>query len=83
MVNAKKHQHDNEFKDQIKLNIFDLLCVGNNIHKKRIIGLYKLGNDYYRKRMDLVLVFSHLLLTEKILIKNYQELDSLYAEIKV
>ena len=84
MLNVKKHQHDNiKFKDHIKLNIFDVLCVGNNIHKKRIIGLYKLGNDFYRKRMDLVLVFSHLLLTEKILIKNYQDLGSLYAEIKV
>ena len=84
MLNVKKHQHDNiKFIDHIKLNIFDVLCVGNNIHKKRIIGLYKLGNDFYRKRMDLVLVFSHLLLTEKILIKNYQDLGSLYAEIKV
>jgi hypothetical protein len=84
IVNIKKHKSEvMEFKDHIDLNIFDLLCIGKNIHKRRIIDLFHLGKDFYRKRMDLVLVFSHLLLTEKMLLKNYQDLNSLYTEIKI
>lgn len=38
--------------------------------KKKMVELYHFGNDFYKKRMDIVLVFSHLLLTEKVLISN-------------
>ena len=54
----------------IKLSIFAYICPYGNIKKKRMVELYLFGNDFYKKRMDIVLVFSHLLLTEKVLISN-------------
>jgi hypothetical protein len=56
-----------EYSQYIKLNLFDYLCPGKDVNKRRMIGLFNLGTAFYRKRMDIVLVFSHLLLTEKIL----------------
>lgn len=38
--------------------------------KKRMIELYLFANSFYRRRIDIVNVFTHLILTEKILIKN-------------
>ena len=32
--------------------------------------LYHFSNDFYKKRMDIILVFSQLLLTEKVLLNN-------------
>ena len=49
-----------------------------------MIGLYDLGTAFYRKRMDIVLVFSHLLITEKILINRnkYSCLSCKEVELK-
>ena len=38
--------------------------------KKLDIELFKLGDSFYRKRMDIVHVFTLLLITEKVLITN-------------
>ena len=48
------------FKEDIKLNLLDILCYSKNSHKKKDIELYKLGDSFYRKRMDIVFVFSHI-----------------------
>ena len=58
------------FKENIKLNIFDYICRAKNSVKKRHIELFKLGNSFYKKRMDIVHVFTLLIITEKVLIKN-------------
>ena len=64
--------------------MFDYICPGKNINKKTMVGLYKLGNTFYRKRMDIVLVFSHLLITEKILMKNsYKYPYDIIKEIEI
>lgn len=83
-IDGKEPEHEFlEYKENKKLSIFDFIFYWRNIKKNRIIDLYNLGNDFYKRRMDLILIFSHLLLTEKILIKNYNNINSLYKEIKI
>ena len=62
------------FKEDIKLNLFDILCYTKNSKKKKDIELFKLGNSFYRKRMDIVHVFTLLIITEKVLIKNNEKI---------
>jgi len=56
--------YNREYNDHINLNIFSyFFCIKNpNIYKN--IELYHLGNSYYRKRMDIVQVFSLLSIVE-------------------
>ena len=70
-INDKKRNSSfKEYTENLNITMFDYMCPCHNINKKTMIGLYNLGNEFYRKRMDIVLVFSHLLITEKILLKN-------------
>ena len=74
----------NENNDQINLNMLNYFCHSSNPYKKRLFELYNHGNEFYRKRMDIVLVFSHLLLTEKALLSNnYQNLNSAKKDIEI
>ena len=59
-----------EYKEYINLNLLDYFCPCRDMKKKRIIQLYLFANAFYRKRMDIANVFTHLILTEKSLIKN-------------
>ena len=73
-----------EYKEFIILNLIDYFCPCGDKKKKRMIRLYLFANAFYRKRMDIVNVFTHLILTEKILIKNNFVVNSdkyLYPEI--
>ena len=58
------------YKEHIKLNLFDVLCHKQNEKKKKNIELFRLGDSFYRKRMDIVHVFTLLIITEKALIKK-------------
>ena len=60
-------------KDNININLFDFLCYSKNSKKKKIIELFKLGNYFYKKRMDIVNVFTLLIMIEK-RIKNKEKL---------
>ena len=74
----------NENKDQINLNMLNYFCHSSNPNKKRLFKLYNHGKEFYRKRMDIVLVFSHLLLTEKTLLSNnYQNLNSSKKDLEI
>ena len=71
-----------EFNDNISLNLINYFCYKNK--KKDIIELFKLGNYFLRKRMDIVHVFSLLLITEKILLKSYKnQIYSIYKENQI
>jgi hypothetical protein len=68
-----------EFNDNISLNLINYFCYKNK--KKDIIELFNLGNYFLRKRMDIVHVFSLLLITERILLKTYKnQIYSIYKE---
>ena len=74
----------NDNNAQINLNMLNYFCHSSNPNKKRLFELYNHGNEFYRKRMDIVLVFSHLLLTEKALLSNnYQNLNSAKKDIEI
>jgi hypothetical protein len=60
-----------ELKDHISLNLFDYIFRRKNNIKKRHIDLYRSGFSFYKKRMDIVHVFTLLLITEKVLIKSH------------
>jgi hypothetical protein len=69
--NDQKNQNRNvELKDHLSLNLFDYIFRRKNLIKKRHIDLYKSGFSFYKKRMDIVHVFTLLLITEKVLIKS-------------
>jgi len=60
-----------ELNDCLKLNLFDYIFRRKNAIKKRHLDLYKLGFSFYKKRMDIVHVFTLLLITEKVLLKSH------------
>ena len=60
-----------ECTDNINLNMLDFICPHRNRRKKKLLELYKIGINFYKKRMDIALVFTHLLLIEKILLKKH------------
>ena len=71
------------FKDNININIFDYFCQPKSSIKKKHMQLFRLGNSFYRKRMDIIHVFTLLLITEKVLLKtnrNHQHIYSLCKE---
>lgn len=81
---TKENTTYNENYNFIKLSIFDYICPFGSIKKRRMVELYHFGNDFYKKRMDIVLVFSHLLLTEKVLISNnLQNKNALCKDIEI
>ena len=76
LINMKESQKNfniiNEFPDKINFNIFDYYCFRFFSRKKKNIELYNLGLSLYKKRMDIINVFTLLLLTEKKNLKNEQ-----------
>lgn len=65
----KYRQFLDEFSDKISLNIFDYYCFRIFSKSKKNIELFKLGNSIYKKRMDIINVFTLLLLAEKKMFK--------------
>ena len=62
------------FKENIKLNICDVLCSAKNSKKRKDIELFRLGNSFYKKNMDIVHFFNLLTITEKVLIKDNEKI---------
>ena len=64
-----KENNGKDFKDNISLNIFDQFCFTKNSKKYKYIELYKRGNLFYRKKMDITHVFTLLSIIEDFVIK--------------
>ena len=62
-----------ELIGSINFNLLDYYCLRKLSSKKNEIELFKRGSSLYRKRMDIINVFTLLLLTEKKLINNEQK----------
>ena len=56
-----------EFYDKIDFGIFDFFCCWKNSRKYNHIQLFNEGNNLYRKQMDIVHVFTLLLILEDII----------------
>jgi len=53
-----------DYNDHINLNFFNYFCCIKNTSIYKNIELYNLGNTFYRKKMDIVQVFSLLSIVE-------------------
>ena len=53
-----------DYNDYINLSLFDYFCSGKKSKKNKNIKLFKKGNSFYRKKMDIVNVFTLLTLIE-------------------
>ena len=63
-----------EYSDKLYFNLFNYYCCRNCSVRRKDIELYKLGLSLYKKRMDIVNVFSLLLFSEK----NCLQADEFY-----
>ena len=55
----------NEYVDKINFNFFDYYCFKKLSRKKSDIELFKIGLSLYKKKMDIINVFTFFLLSEK------------------
>ena len=53
-----------DYSDDINLTILDYFCSGKNSKKYKYIQLFNKGNAFYRKKMDIVNVFTLLTILE-------------------
>ena len=72
----KKGSHD-KCNDTISFNLFEYYCFRKFTSKKKEIQLFIKGSSLYRKRMDIINVFTLLLLTEKKLLNNHERREQL------
>ena len=73
--NIKKHKHHKiirGFEDEIYFNIFEYYCFRKFSKKKKDIELFNSGLSLYKKRMDIINVFTLLLLSEKNCLQSEQ-----------
>ena len=72
-----------DYNDYLNLNLFDYACSNKNSKQYK---LFNLGNSFYRKKMDIVHVFTIISIIEKIIITNncpkrlsfYEEIEYLF-----
>ena len=71
-INNNRDSNSNlkKFNEKIHFNLFDYFFRKKNLSIEKQIELYNLGINFYKKRMDLIDVFTLLLITEKILLKK-------------
>ena len=70
------------YNEKINLSFIDLLCPNKNSKKYKYIEFYNHGNSFYKKKMDIVHVFTLHSIIEKFIIKNnYHCIYSLCKEI--
>ena len=70
-IEKKDSLYYKDFNEHISLNIFEyFFCCQKYSKRYNLIELYKMGIYYFRRKMDVVHVFTLLSITEKILAKN-------------
>ena len=62
--NSKKDLNILDYNDDINLTILDYFCSGKKSKKNKYIQLFNKGNAFYRKKMDIVNVFTLLTILE-------------------
>ena len=78
--NSKRMSSVEDFREKINFNFCQYYCFGIN-KKAKEIKLFKLGINLYKKTMDIINVFTFLLLVEKnILYENHHKFISSFNE---
>ena len=62
--------YNKESNGHINFNLFDYYCLRKLSSRKKEIELFNKGSSLYRRRMDIINVFTLLLLTEKKLLNH-------------
>ena len=72
LVEIEKKESNNlaDNKEYYNLNVFDYIFCRKKYKNNKLIEFYKLGRNYYKKKMDIVNVFTLLSIIEKILAKK-------------
>jgi len=65
-----KFKDNEQFNEQIKLNIFHYFCCIKNSEIYKNLELYNFGNYYFRQKMDIVRVFTILSIIEDLIKKK-------------
>ena len=65
----KTSVNSQDFKDHINIYIYDYLCFGKKYKRYNYIQLYKKGKNFYRKKIDIVYIFTFLTFLEKFIKK--------------
>ena len=73
---------EKELIGSIHFNLFDYYCLRKLSSKKKEIELFNKGSSLYRKRMDIINVFTLLLLIEKKLLNNEQKRNNKVKEME-
>ena len=77
--NSEENVNDNNDKN-IHVNLINYYCCGNICRKKKQIELFDLGVSLYRKRMDIINVFTILLLSQKMLLKLDRQQNIIFTK---
>ena len=70
-----------DFNEKINFNLYHYICFGKNSKKEKEIELFNSGYFLYKKRMDIISVFTFLFLVENFILEN-EELNPFYKEIE-
>ena len=81
-LNSNKNNNIQEFKDKINFNLFQYYCFGKKFKKTREINLYNLGISLYKNTMDIINVFTFLLLVEKNIENKKNNINSIFKELE-
>ena len=73
MSKDKEKVRTKDINEYIHLNIFDYFCISKHSKRYKYIKLYNKGNRFYRKKIDIVHVFSLLSFFEEYLKKEVLE----------
>ena len=68
--NEERESERNEYKAKINFNLFEYYCFWKLTSKKKEINLFHKSSSLYRKKMDIINIFTLLILTEKNLINK-------------
>ena len=67
-----RYKTKSDYNDKINFNLFHYFCLGKYSEKEKEIELYNAGISLYKKRLDIVNVFTFLLLIDNFLVENQE-----------
>ena len=66
-IDIKEKNNSKDFKEHISLNIFDYFCLRKNSKKFKYIEMFNKSKIFYKKKIDIVRVFTLLSIIEDII----------------